>query len=418
MKSTYYLLSAALIGLFTIAATSKNDSEVKVTVIKHKGLETLVLDTTFDESTGYTVEQFLIDNDLNPEKTEIIDTEEFNGKYTWKRNDSFLFLDGRDVKADLPYPKTIIVEAIMKSDKEELEELTENLEETEVSEEIYEVKKGNDKRGTTITTIVNGKKTTTKETIPSSKLMNMDDDGWKSNENIQEALKKLEIDIEGLEFDFEELQKTMRDFKIEFIEIEEVMKNDEIDFEALQSQFKTDVKVIVNGESLNVDSEDGSDSFQYIMTESNDRPYTVIEISAGKSLSGDENVFAEFEAIKDSEYTVAIVTRTNKRATIEDSDINNEEVFISDQANLPIEDLFYYPNPTKGQLRLEFFLPERGQTQVQIFDVQGRKVYEDNLGNFQGAFNKELDLSNLESGTYVMNIMQNNLRLAEKIIVN
>ncbi|MEM9051152.1 MAG: T9SS type A sorting domain-containing protein [Bacteroidota bacterium] len=418
MRSTYYNLSAALIGLLTVAAIPEIDSEVKVTVVKHKGLETSVLDTTFDESTGYTVEQFLIDNGLNPEETEIIDTDAFDGKYTWKRDDSFLFLNGTNVNVDLTDSKTVIVETIVESDKEELEEIIEDFVEKEVLEEVYVIKKddGNGETTITTTTIVNGEKTTTEETVPSGEVIIMGDGEWESNENIQEILKKLEVEMEGLEFDFEELENTMKDVKVEFVEIEEVMKDAEIDFEELEKHMKTEMKVIVNGESIDIDSEDGNGSFKYIIKESSDSPQNVTVISTGKSFSEDEIVFEEVEALRDSEYTVAIVTRTNKQA--EDSGMNDEEVFIADPAKLPIEGPFYYPNPTQGKFRLEFFLPERGQTQIQVFDMQGRMVYEDNLGNFQGAFNEEVNLSNLEPGTYVMNITQNNLRLAEKIIVN
>jgi len=419
MKSTSYILMAAMIGLVSIAATAENEDKIKVTVVKHQGNETTILDTTFAESSGYTVEQFLKDNDLSPEETEIIDTDAFDGKYTWQRANSFLFISGDESEFELNSdPKKIIVETIFETDDNEVQEIIEEIREQEIIQEVIVINSENEEgeRKVTTTTIVNGEKTTTEETIPNDQFIIMGDDKGETSEKVRDILKKLEVEMEGVEFDVKELENLMNDVRVEFIEFEDVMKDAEIDFEELEKQIKTEMKVIVNGESIDIESEDSNNSFQYIINESSDNPQSVTVITSGNGISENEVVFEEIDQLRNLEYTVAIVTRIDSKE--DDSDLDNEEVFIADPAILPIEGPFYYPNPTQGQFRLEFFLPERGQTQVQIFDVQGRMVYEDNLGDFQGAFNQEIDLSNLESGTYVMNIMQNNLRLAEKIIVN
>ncbi len=125
-------------------------------------------------------------------------------------------------------------------------------------------------------------------------------------------------------------------------------------------------------------------------------------------------VFMHSDNAEDGPATIAIVTRISG-----DSEGNADEYQItSDDAKLPIENLNFFPNPNEGKLRLNFFLPQRGKTVISVFDMAGKRVYKSNLGNFEGAYDEEIDLEELESGTYVLRITQNNLSLAEKLIVN
>lgn len=114
--------------------------------------------------------------------------------------------------------------------------------------------------------------------------------------------------------------------------------------------------------------------------------------------------------------TIAIVTEEDK---IEEraGDDPDSGVTSTRDTELQIKDMGFFPNPSDGNLTLQFYLPQQGQTDITIYDLAGKEVYTSRLGDFHGQFNEQLSLTNLESGTYIMRISQNNLSLAEKLII-
>ena len=394
MKTTFYIITVGLIGLITIAAIPKEDETVKVTVVKHSGNETTVYDTSFSSNSGYTVEQYLVDNGLDVEKTEIIDTDAFDGKYSWKRDDSFLFLNGEENSQNSSTAEEeIIIEEIV-------EEITDEFSGESHKEIIVIKKEGKDGESVVTKTVIhNGEETVTEEVIG--------EDGFvfvlpedEEIENMETIFEEMDIDVEGLEKNLEGLGE---DFEGLEEELKDLMKRLKIEQVIGVDGAQKELKVLI-------ETMDDIDSDVLIDTAfASPRKVRVISNFTSHENHDNPNVF--FREMTGKDYAVAIVTRSGK--------VENEtQGFISDEVKLPIEGPFYYPNPTAGQFRLEFFLPERGQTQIQVFDMQGKMVYQDDLGDFQGAYKNEVDLNNLEPGTYVLNITQNSLRLAEKIIVN
>jgi hypothetical protein len=114
--------------------------------------------------------------------------------------------------------------------------------------------------------------------------------------------------------------------------------------------------------------------------------------------------------------TIAIVTKEDKISEKSDDDPDSG-VSSTREAQLILKDLSFFPNPSHGNLTLQFFLPQQGQTDIIVYDLTGKEVYTSRLGNFQGQFNEQLNLTNLEPGTYIMRISQNNASLAEKLII-
>lgn len=66
----------------------------------------------------------------------------------------------------------------------------------------------------------------------------------------------------------------------------------------------------------------------------------------------------------------------------------------------------YAPNPTDGPLDLYYYLPENVEIlNVNIYDLSGNEVYHtDDLKNTSGYSHKELNLSQLKSGVYVLSL--------------
>lgn len=85
--------------------------------------------------------------------------------------------------------------------------------------------------------------------------------------------------------------------------------------------------------------------------------------------------------------------------------------------NLRAEKTNLFPNPTKGMFRLQFDLPERGQTEIKIYNSAGRLIYEYELGNFSGAFSDDVDISQNGTGTYFLQIRQGEKYASKKVIL-
>ena len=75
-----------------------------------------------------------------------------------------------------------------------------------------------------------------------------------------------------------------------------------------------------------------------------------------------------------------------------------------------IEDLSIYPNPvTNGKL---YITTKYNQTKdIEIFDVLGKKIYTTSL------FGKELNISKLTPGVYILKIKENSSSATRKLVV-
>lgn len=66
-----------------------------------------------------------------------------------------------------------------------------------------------------------------------------------------------------------------------------------------------------------------------------------------------------------------------------------------------VKNVALYPNPSNGNIRLDYFLNENSNIDVKVLDMSGRVVYNQNLGNqISGSQMMNLNLSNLSNGLY------------------
>ncbi|MEL6923707.1 MAG: T9SS type A sorting domain-containing protein, partial [Bacteroidota bacterium] len=85
--------------------------------------------------------------------------------------------------------------------------------------------------------------------------------------------------------------------------------------------------------------------------------------------------------------------------------------------NLQIEELNIFPNPSQGLFNLKFNLPNNEFTIIRIFDGSGKLIYTRDLGNFDGDFNAQLDLTNNPAGTYYLMVQQGELSISKKVLI-
>lgn len=79
-----------------------------------------------------------------------------------------------------------------------------------------------------------------------------------------------------------------------------------------------------------------------------------------------------------------------------------------DESNsLDVAELSFTPNPNNGQFKIMFDLPETGDTKIQVFDQNGRSVFDQNLRDFSGIYSNQIDISSEAAGIYFVSITQN-----------
>ena len=85
--------------------------------------------------------------------------------------------------------------------------------------------------------------------------------------------------------------------------------------------------------------------------------------------------------------------------------------------NLTIENIQLFPNPNRGMFRLEFELPQRGETSVRVFNSDARLIYSFDLGEYQGKFSDDIDISQNGPGAYFLEVRQGATSMVKKVIL-
>ncbi len=178
-----------------------------------------------------------------------------------------------------------------------------------------------------------------------------------------------------------------------------------------------EVKAWVNGEEVDPATLDIDMDTKHFVIETEDIEgddnHKVIVVQKGEYLGNEEmlrmNEARMHEAEAHRAFTLALVSRIQAD---EAQKLNTVKKSAND-----VRDLQFAPNPAAGKFRLTFELPEGGATAIRIYNLEGKEVYAENLVNFSGRYDNEIDVSNLTPGMYVLNILRDGTRIAEKLIV-
>jgi hypothetical protein len=85
--------------------------------------------------------------------------------------------------------------------------------------------------------------------------------------------------------------------------------------------------------------------------------------------------------------------------------------------SLQIDNFRAYPNPTMGQVTVEFSAPAVATT-VTFFDLSGRQVFREELNAFAGRYNQQFDLSEYAKGTIIIRVQQGEKVFSDQLVVN
>jgi hypothetical protein len=77
------------------------------------------------------------------------------------------------------------------------------------------------------------------------------------------------------------------------------------------------------------------------------------------------------------------------------------------------------PNPTTGEITIQFSVPKDGQTIVALYDQSGKKIYTVIEGNIpKGIYTYKANISDFKAGMYVANLSTSDYKTYSKIILN
>jgi Subtilase family/GEVED domain/Secretion system C-terminal sorting domain len=75
-------------------------------------------------------------------------------------------------------------------------------------------------------------------------------------------------------------------------------------------------------------------------------------------------------------------------------------------------------NPNKGSFLLQFYMSTTANTSIELYDVFGNRVYEEQNPDFSGSYAKTIDVLNLASGMYVLRIIHGNDTYHTNVIID
>lgn len=86
---------------------------------------------------------------------------------------------------------------------------------------------------------------------------------------------------------------------------------------------------------------------------------------------------------------------------------------------LALNDLAFSPNPSSnGRFKVRFKLPEEGELNICVSNLDGKAVFTRYFERFGGTYSEMIDLSGQKEGIYLLEISQGKKRLTKKIVIN
>ena len=81
-----------------------------------------------------------------------------------------------------------------------------------------------------------------------------------------------------------------------------------------------------------------------------------------------------------------------------------------------ISNLAIYPNPNNGNFNIQFTSNSSNEINVGVHDMRGREIFTNKYSN-NGLFNENLQLSNVQSGIYLVTIQDGSSKVTKKIVI-
>jgi hypothetical protein len=80
-----------------------------------------------------------------------------------------------------------------------------------------------------------------------------------------------------------------------------------------------------------------------------------------------------------------------------------------------INEFVIYPNPSKGLFNIQFNSNSNNDINLNVYDMRGRNVHQDTFSN-NGLINETINLENLQSGVYLVEVQDGLKKVTKKIV--
>ena len=101
---------------------------------------------------------------------------------------------------------------------------------------------------------------------------------------------------------------------------------------------------------------------------------------------------------------------------------SNTTTGITDPRFYQVSDKLYpvAPNPASGKIKLGFALGSSGMINLKLYDIKGQEVFvlASNQYYMQGLFDRDLDLSALSTGEYILMLEAHNKKYEQRVVVS
>jgi len=101
---------------------------------------------------------------------------------------------------------------------------------------------------------------------------------------------------------------------------------------------------------------------------------------------------------------------------VEDETPIDETQDLELNGTLRVESFNLFPNPAVGKINV-LFQAEAAPTTIQVFDASGKVVFTDQQNNFDGYYNKQIDLTGQTPGTYILTVRQKGQVLSKQFVL-
>jgi hypothetical protein len=82
-----------------------------------------------------------------------------------------------------------------------------------------------------------------------------------------------------------------------------------------------------------------------------------------------------------------------------------------------IKDLAVYPNPAKDKMHISFMVKDADNATLEIFDLTGQLIFSQAVNSLNGAFSKDIDISDFARGIYNLRVITSKESINKKIVV-
>ncbi len=113
-----------------------------------------------------------------------------------------------------------------------------------------------------------------------------------------------------------------------------------------------------------------------------------------------------------------VVIKKRLKITEDTNDFGKKST-VNTKKLLELENLTFFPNPAPdGRFRLRFDLPDEGELSINVYNLDGKAVFNRYFERYSGQYSDMIDLSNQSRGIYLLEIELEGKRLTRKIAID